>query len=214
MKEKNLAMVRSGPQQPPPPRIGAHRFIRIFAGDPARPDCPIDELLVRPRGGGGRRKRARSSTIAAGVQTDEALEDADSATSRTLNVALEAKGLKRIDTQVHATGGVGPVFRNVAPILDVLCKDRKGRFVPVEVKTGRPRRLRLKNTNDTGARGALSQFADTIALRHQAQLSVQVHCLADGAGTGYLAYFHDPSQPPVIRQLSRAVHVAIGETRS
>lgn len=189
-------------------RKGAHKFIQQFAGDPSRPHCPIDEVIITARCA----KRARSSSLAHGKETDLEIDNPCSDTSKLLNDALKKKGIVRISTQVRVEHGTGRVFKHVAPILDVLCKDKRGKLVPIEVKTGRIRRLRKKNANDQGASGCLMAWADTIALRHHAQLSVQLHCLKpdERSNKGYLAYFFDARKPPHLSLLSESVHHAIG----
>ena len=164
--------------------IGAHKWIQRFCGDSQQPECPIDEILSFPK--------RRSCTISDGIEMDSEIDNKESYLSLQLDQLLAKFKLKRIETQVKIANPTGSYFSDVAPIVDVLCVDKKGRPVPIEIKTGRVRRIRKKNKNDRGANGKLHEFADTFALRHHAQLSVQIECLRNvkwnGAGTGYLVY--------------------------
>lgn len=170
------------------PCIGAHRYVaQRFGGDVTRTHLPVDEIVTHRR---NCTKSIASSTLADGACTDAAIEQPDSAVSRALDAALSAHGLIREATQVTIEGECAGTM--VAPILDVLCRDARGRAVPVEVKTGRKRRLRHRGARDRGARDTLHAFADTVALRHHAQLAVQALCLRRYGGSGcvgYLAYF-------------------------
>lgn len=168
-------------------RIGAHKYVLQYCGDPVKPECPMDEIVSF--------SSRRSCTIKEGNDTDHMIEDKNSFLSVQLNEVLAKNGLKRIKTQNKITNPPGSHFSDVAPILDVLCVNKKGKCVPIEIKTGKSRRIRKKNKNDKGATGKLKAFADTVALRHHAQLAVQIECLRNpkwnGAGSGFLVYI-DP----------------------
>jgi hypothetical protein len=165
--------------------IGAHKYIRQFCGDPRNPECPVDEIVTFHK-----EWQRKSSTKEQGTATDAQLDDVTSCISKQLDALLQTVDLRRERTQVTVSNPSSCHFGNVHPILDVLCVDKKGTPVPVEVKTGKVRRLRKMNKNDTGAKGALSAFADTLALRHHAQLAVQIECLRNwgGRGKGFLLY--------------------------
>lgn len=168
-------------------KIGAHKWIQQFCGDSSQPQLAVDEILSF--------SARRSCTIADGNEMDQLIEDENSFLSAQLNQLFSTNNLKRIETQIKITNKTGTRFSDVAPVLDILCVDQKGKRVPIEIKTGRVRRVRKKNKNDYGAKGKLHTFADTIALRHHAQLAVQIECLRNskwnGAGVGYLVYI-DP----------------------